>query len=295
MRSCVQGRSFYPTMARGVFANLTQTPAGDFALRSSYDPGFVAALKRDVPTSERRWDGNSKVWLISPRSAGVVAGLVTQYYGLPCSVKARAVTPRSETKLVRMEYLGTAKDRGGPEPVAFGYADGDWTLALPLSVLKGWFGVGGDDTPGRPGDASTLYAVLAVSKKATPEEIKAAYRRLARQWHPDVCHEPDAKEQFLRIKAAYDVLSDPGQRQKYNLGLAFADSIGRAESYVTQLSNNDWRPPLRCGWLLVEGVLSLGRLQVSQILGWEDITDPHGRVMVSSWPAGATTFDVQWV
>lgn len=281
-------------MARGVFANLTQTPQGDFALRSSYDPGFVAALKRDVPAGERRWDGNSKVWLISPRSAGIVAGLVTQHYGVPCSVRVSAAARVTETKLVRMEYLGTAKDRGGDEPVAFGYADGDWTLALPLSVLKGWFGVA-DDTPGRPEAAGTLYAVLAVGKDATPEDIKRSYRRLARQWHPDVCREPDAHEQFLRIKAAYDVLSDPGQRQKYNLGLAFADSVGRAESYVTQLSNNDWRPPLRCGWLLVEGISSLGRLNVQKILGWEDITDALGRTMVSSWPAGANTFSVQWV
>lgn len=60
------------------------------------------------------------------------------------------------------------------------------------------------------------YEVLGVSKDASPEEIKKAYRRLARKHHPDVSKEPDAEEKFKEVKEAYDVLSDPQRRANYD-------------------------------------------------------------------------------
>jgi molecular chaperone DnaJ len=62
------------------------------------------------------------------------------------------------------------------------------------------------------------YEVLGVEKNASADDIKKAYRRLARELHPDVNSSPDASEQFKLVTHAYDVLSDPQQREQYDLG-----------------------------------------------------------------------------
>ncbi|HET7199318.1 MAG TPA: DnaJ domain-containing protein, partial [Burkholderiales bacterium] len=56
------------------------------------------------------------------------------------------------------------------------------------------------------------YAVMGLERGATPEEIKSAYRRLARKYHPDVSKEPNAEERFKEIGEAYETLKDPQKR-----------------------------------------------------------------------------------
>jgi molecular chaperone DnaJ len=68
-----------------------------------------------------------------------------------------------------------------------------------------------------------LYAILGVSHDATPDELKKAYRRLARDLHPDVNPDPETQERFKEITAAYEILSDPEKRQRYDAG---PDSFG---------------------------------------------------------------------
>lgn len=66
--------------------------------------------------------------------------------------------------------------------------------------------------------ATDYYAVLGVRRDASQEEIKKAFRRLARELHPDVNPDPKTQERFKEINAAYEVLSDPQKKQVYDLG-----------------------------------------------------------------------------
>jgi molecular chaperone DnaJ len=63
-----------------------------------------------------------------------------------------------------------------------------------------------------------LYETLGVSREAGSDEIKKAYRRLARQLHPDVNPDPETQERFKDVTRAYEVLSDPEKRRMYDLG-----------------------------------------------------------------------------
>ena len=79
------------------------------------------------------------------------------------------------------------------------------------------------------------YDILGVSRGATDKEIKQAYRRLARKYHPDVNPgDKSAEEKFKEINAANEVLSDPEKRKKY-------DQFGENWQYADQFAQAGWR------------------------------------------------------
>jgi Ca-activated chloride channel family protein len=66
---------------------------------------------------------------------------------------------------------------------------------------------------------TNYYSILGVPRDASPDEIRAAYRELARRFHPDTSDEANSSEQFIRIQKAFEVLNDPKQRQVFDTQL----------------------------------------------------------------------------
>lgn len=60
------------------------------------------------------------------------------------------------------------------------------------------------------------YKIMGVNEDASEKDIKMAYRKLARKYHPDISKEPDAEERFKEMGEAYEVLRDPAKRAEYD-------------------------------------------------------------------------------
>ncbi len=76
--------------------------------------------------------------------------------------------------------------------------------------------------------AKSLYETLGVSENASAEEIKKAYRKLARKYHPDINKDPEAQDKFKEINAAYEVLSDSEKKAQYD---QFGDSMFGGQNF----------------------------------------------------------------
>jgi curved DNA-binding protein len=76
--------------------------------------------------------------------------------------------------------------------------------------------------------SKSLYDTLEVSENASADEIKKAYRKLARKYHPDINKSPEAEEKFKEINAAYEILSDATKKQQYDM---HGDSMFGGQSF----------------------------------------------------------------
>lgn len=266
---------------------------GGLRLVTPYDAAFLAAFKQAVPYQARTWQ--KPYWIIDTAYGAQVASLVKTYFGaelVPPAAPAKPAGP--ETRAIELEYLGRCKDRGDGASSAYGYANGAWSVIFPEAVLRAHFGA----EQHRLDESPTFYAQLGIAKIATDDEIKRAYRRMARQWHPDVCKEPDAREQFEAVKRAYDILSDRIARKKYDAGLALEASLKstqRGSAGWDNAASVEYRAPLRCGFVLLEGRYQVGRFVVGKILDWQDVVRSDGKTMVSSWDSDNEKIRIDWV
>lgn len=282
--------------------SISITVAGaDYAVAFSYDPSLLKKLKDAVPESERTWHPARKVWLVSPefidKAITALGSHISQTLTLPVE---KPSMPEIIEKSFRLEYLGATKDRCLRKS-AYGSVNGEWATEFPEDVLRKFFVFERQDINQKPDGLQTLYQSLCVFEKAPPEEIGKAYKRLARQWHPDVCHEENAHEMFIKLNEAYKVLIDPEQRRRYDAGLYFEreaakkhepfSSFGKLNKHLDRLY---YRTPLRCGQITAKGTVRLMRFVVSEILKWDDVIDAQGRVMTASWPKGGDHFVIEW-
>lgn len=83
------------------------------------------------------------------------------------------------------------------------------------------------------------YETLGVSKNATIEEIKSAFRKLTKKYHPDVCKDEDAKEKIIEIIIAYEVLSNETKRLEYDrYGSVILDNFDPNKFDFSNIFNN---------------------------------------------------------
>ncbi len=280
---------------------------GQYALRSPFDANLVAKLKAGIPARLRAWNGEIRAWLIDPTAINQCL-LAIERAGYekptvpPIPVSQAQAIVSTVQRVLRIEYVGQCKERDGGAITALGSVKGFWSVEFPESVLKSFF----EDKQAWliRTDFQTAYQKLCVVESASDGEIKKAYWRLARQWHPDTCSEPEAQDKFIELKEAYDLLSSPQSRRKYDAGLYFEREAKKgSDTYQpvrrsrkhSRLSDNRYRSPLRCGMVTCEGVQKLNRFQVCKILDWQDIVDAEGRVMSASWNKQTEKIEIRWI
>jgi hypothetical protein len=273
--------------------DLKITPSG-LAVRVPWNQAWLDEFKAQVNYRDRAWDQTSKRWYVNFSAARIISDLTEKHFGVKVELPdLTGLRAEVEELAIRLLYITVCKKRDDGQVTAFGQYNGGWNVVFPEAVLKSYFNAVESE------DTTTLYGVLALPRTATVQEIKSGFRRLARQWHPDVCREEGAAEKFQELDSAYKTLSDPLKKKRYDAGLAFEASLKTPadQSYSRFLANPalGYRPPLRCGDLTVEATRELNRLFISRIIKWDDITDAAGRVLVTSWDIHDQKVKTVWV
>lgn len=256
---------------------------GALAVKTPYDPAFVAVIKQ-LPANDRRFDPTDKSWLVDVRYAREIERWISAYFGEAVQMPSAPVgAPKSEMRICEVHYLGACKERDGESSALGCDANTNWLYIFPERILRNYFD--GTEENAAPTREKTLYGALGVMRGVSDEDLRTAYRRMAKTWHPDVCREPNAREVFLRVQEAYEILSNPRKKAQYEAGLALEATLGNQVAQTAAMST--YRAPLRCGQIMAEGIEVVGRFKVSKILVWQDIFNAYGQVLVSSWPMGA--------
>jgi hypothetical protein len=263
---------------------------GAYAVRFRFDRALLDKIKT-LPARERQWDSVNKVWLIAPSSIDRVKQILESHTGQTITLpELAAAQVKTETKQFILQYIGRCKDQSG-QSIAMGLVGDQWLLEFPEKALRDYFGDSGEQLSLEP---QTYYQVLCVQESVSQADIKKAHRMLARQWHPDVCKETDAAEKFRKIQEAYEALSDPVMRKRYDAGL-FYERAQEVRQSRRPFNPNSYRSPYLCGLVNVEGQQVLSRFCVSRIISWSDYVNESGQTMVSSWDSSISQVRTMWI
>lgn len=291
---------------------------GYYVMKSPHDQRLIDALKSAINYTQRQWDSQQFAWIIHPKAlSALVAAIERAGYKRPHIPEMESAAIQTViTKTFTIEYVGSCREREDKVVSALGTTNAErpwtdqfgrpryqWPVELPETALKAWF-----ERKTLGDNVQTFYQALCVFESATEQEIKSAHRRLARQWHPDVCSEENAAEKFRELTDAYEVLRDPAKRRRYDAGLFFERESKKTPEPNPEINfsrgcrigsrkfeNLYFRAPLRCGLITAEGIQRLNRFTVSKILSWDDITDSAGRVMTTSWNKFTESIEIKWI
>ncbi len=198
--------SFWP------FSKRSPKPDAPDAAPASSDRIQTAVLTCSLGTIVEVWRGGVVIRASSPVLPADPASTIELDLCAPTdeiAVKARLVrsTPQPRGCLLELAFVGlTSADEDAVQNLArFG-------RRRPAGTSDPAF----REKLVQPVKLPDYYAVLGVPLSASPEQIQAAFRALARTFHPDVNTSPDAQERFCAISAANEVLSDPARRAEYD-------------------------------------------------------------------------------
>ena len=269
-------------------------PSGSgYKVITPFSRNFVQQLKEGIPASDRAYDPNSRCWTVSAQYCDDVVRLIGNEYGVWLNPKP--ITAAPILGIIELLYLGTTKDRGNGTETASGWTEQGWTVIFPKAVLKSYFDPSFTGQASEKPGMSTYYETLSVQKNASLDEIKSGYRRMVKQWHPDVCHDPDATEVFRSVQHAYEILSDPKTKARYDVGLKMSEASHEKQKKRERAEDMlPYRAPLKCGNLLCEYTTLGIKKTVSKILQWEDIYNEHGQTLVSYWKMGDDAPTFEW-
>lgn len=257
-------------------------------LRHRFDTMMKDALKSGIRSEYRGWDSLSRQWLFDPNVTSQVERILTRS-GFQVEFPGRVDFLPVSIEAVKAEirYFGSLKTDNRGEYSNAWYRGG-WNAVIMAKALRFYF----KQNPGS--QSNTLYSVLGVANSATPDEIKSAWRRSAKQWHPDVCSEPNAKMMFQQIQTAYETLADADKRHRYDGALLMVKQSALNQMDPYRL-DSAWQPPIRCGVFYGMGELRGGKLTMREIHKIEDIVRADGKTLVSSWIRGKMAPVEQWV
>lgn len=259
------------------------TKQGNLLLvNSPYNADFVSLLKEKVSANDRKWDGASKVWRVKASYLDTLKSIGELYYDHVEVIHDRAATLKPTRQVILCEYLGRCKSDDFSVAYANCFVNGSWSIRVSEKVLRAYFeGFNESAQPTQKQD-STLYGLLGAKPVSSVDELKRAYLRAAKVWHPDRNSDPDAADMFRKVKLAWDTLSNPAIRAKYDAGLKLMQKQEQPDASwksanLSTVSDYGYRAPAMCG--LVDCEIEQGIKQtMSKIYDWKDDTRTFGNI-----------------